>query len=664
MAQDLDRTNRRPMRRIAVGAIVLLVTLGLSACAGGSEGGGGSSSTSGPDSPATAAHTNPRSSTGAWVVAYSPEEYGPRDLTIAVSTDGKSWSDVGSSPLFMAMTEGPDGWIGLTFDGQVSTSSDLRTWTKGTTVASGVSFRAITYGGGRFVAVGSTTPGDGPAQPRAFWSEDGRSWTQGTIPALDIPNPTSAATDDVDLPTVVFDEGEGFVAHAVLAAAEGTGGQAVTVVSKDGSAWRVAGKAMAGNGATAAGGGRIVTGFVTNRLTADKRLRIGGVGSQSGPASAFETATGSPFEQRPISAVAYGNGKFLALAAESFNEGTGSGEHHAYTSADGRSWNEVGTFDGYISAMAFGDVGAAASASTTTSTTAGGTNADLRGVDWRNRSYEVCDQKPTLVDGRWENAADAVSIELLDPQYGDADGDGQEDVLLTFRCAPIGGNAYPTTANLVFTGSGGVHQLGNAFHGAQPTIVQGGVRTVDPVWNADDPRCCPSGSQVSVWHYKGGAWVATKSGTTPATPAPTTSPPITRPPGATPGALGSLPANHGYGPVGAGCSPGPGPLPDGWWFGYATNTPRPGGSFDFDLACFTWEKMSDTEHGHDDAVVTNENKTLRSVPVASGAPFTCSTVGLPDNSGDAPCNGYTDPAVWIRMQGGVATKVVTQLWWE
>ena len=65
--------------------------------------------------------------------------------------------------------------------------------------------------------------------------------------------------------------------------------------------------------------------------------------------------------------------------------------------------------------------------------------------------------------------------------------------------------------------------------------------------------------------------------------------------------------------------------------------------------------------GHDDVVVTNQNKALRTVPVAGDATLSCSTIV---NGGEEPCHGYADPAVWVRIQGGVATKVVTQLWWE
>lgn len=663
MSRTSDRsTARRSRRAIAValvGAVALLAGAGLVSCSGGGGDGAAPATTSGKAGPGTGdGGARPAGADDAWVMAYSAEEYGVEELIVATSTDGATWKDVGHSPALTSLAAGPDGWVGIGFQGAVFASADLRTWKQVATVGTGLTLRGLAYGGGRFVAVGATSPPDGPAVPRAFWSADGTTWTQATVPAVDIPDPTSAATDDVDLPAVAFSDGDGFVAHAVLSAAEGSGGQVVTLVSSDGASWKVVGEPLAGNGATAAGGGRIVSGFTTDRLSADRRLRIGGVGLQASPDAAFEPVAGSPFEQQPISELAHGDGRFLALAAESFNEGTGSGDYHAYSSTDGRTWKEVGSFDGYPSALAYGDVGGTASATTTATTTEG---TDLHAVDWHNRAYEVCDEKPTLVDGHWQDAGNAVLITLDQVQYGDADGDGTGDAVLTFSCAPIGGNANPRVVNLVFTpGDGAPRQLGAEFEGNQATLVDGGIRTVDPVWDDDDPHCCPSGTRTTLWHFQGGTWVGTVVAGDPTT---TTAPPATAPPTTRVGSgpSGALPAMHGYGLVGSGCTPGPGALPDGWWFGSAAATPRPGGSFGFDLACYSFEKMADQEHGHDDVVVTNQNKALRTVPVAGDATLSCSTIV---NGGEEPCHGYADPAVWVRIQGGVATKVVTQLWWE
>ena len=213
------------------------------------------------------------------------------------------------------------------------------------------------------------------------------------------------------------------------------------------------------------------------------------------------------------------------------------------------------------------------------------TQSNLRSVDWANRAYEVCDQSAQLADGDWQSPDATVGISLDGVLYGDADGDGREDAVVKLSCYPIGGNAYPTPVNLVFTlGPDGPTQLGEGFRGGEPTIVEGGVQTIDPVWADGDPRSTPSGSVTTIWRFQDGAWVSTVTtppSTTTITPTTTTT---TTPAPAT-SALGALPAIDGYGPVGSGCTPGPGALPDGWWFGEAPVPPRAGTSFQFDLAC-------------------------------------------------------------------------------
>ncbi|MEN8040417.1 MAG: hypothetical protein ABFR95_02840 [Actinomycetota bacterium] len=77
------------------------------------------------------------------------------------------------------------------------------------------------------------------------------------------------------------------------------------------------------------------------------------------------------------------------------------------------------------------------------------------------------------------------------------------------------------------------------------------------------------------------------------------------------------------GASGSGCSPGAGSLPSGVWFGYVTaGNPT---SLQFDLACWyfgdlAWE-IADTygDTAENDYYIVNQNPTLRTVPVASGA---------------------------------------------
>jgi hypothetical protein len=191
-----------------------------------------------------------------------------------------------------------------------------------------------------------------------------------------------------------------------------------------------------------------------------------------------------------------------------------------------------------------------------------------------------------------------------------------------------------------------VTQLGDAIPGRDATIVDGDVRTVDPVWASGDPRSTPSGTKVTYWRFDGDRWVEA-GGADDQQDAPDQG--------------GDLPRVDGYGTVGAGCSPEGPVLGDGWWFGYASTTPTAGRSFQLDVACFTYEEMADVEHGHDDVVVANDEADLVDVQVAPDARFSCSTIL---DGSEQPCGGPADPAVWVLVEGGSTRKVVTQLWWE
>lgn len=65
-------------------------------------------------------------------------------------------------------------------------------------------------------------------------------------------------------------------------------------------------------------------------------------------------------------------------------------------------------------------------------------------------------------------------------------------------------------------------------------------------------------------------------------------------------------------PLGSGCTPGPGPLPDGVWFGWIEFAETDETRISFDLSCY---------HGgpSEGEWYTNTNPTLRNVPVATGA---------------------------------------------
>lgn len=127
---------------------------------------------------------------------------------------------------------------------------------------------------------------------------------------------------------------------------------------------------------------------------------------------------------------------------------------------------------------------------------------------------------------------------------------------------------------------------------------------------------------------------------------------------------------------GSGCAPGAaGPLPDGIWFGFPTAWTT--SSMDFDLACFysgdaaTAQAAARGEESPppNDYIITNDNPTLRNVPVAAGA------IGyrLDNNIATLPvpfADFITDQGefqdcfqfclMWLYVNGGAVTEIVSQ----
>lgn len=163
----------------------------------------------------------------------------------------------------------------------------------------------------------------------------------------------------------------------------------------------------------------------------------------------------------------------------------------------------------------------------------------------------------------------------------------------------------------------------------------------------------------------------TSTTTTPPTPT-TTAPPSRSSP------LGPAPTLTDTAASGAGCTPGQvAVLPDGWWFGFDRTAVRAGASFDFDLACFYYGAIGGqkaheedpaqyptTEPVPNDVYVSNQNTTIRSVSVAPTAELRCidMATGALDHTSQIPCPspGGGEWSIWVRIEGGVATRIVEQ----
>ncbi len=129
------------------------------------------------------------------------------------------------------------------------------------------------------------------------------------------------------------------------------------------------------------------------------------------------------------------------------------------------------------------------------------------------------------------------------------------------------------------------------------------------------------------------------------------------------------PVQAGSDLFGSGCTPGPGPLPDGIWFGEIVNVGL--NSFDFDLMCFAPNPPGSTE---EDGIgdITNSNPTLRTVPVNISAHVYVFDAAMnwmdmvyqtwsafPTLGNGCPPSCPLDS--WIYVNGGEATEI-TMVW--
>lgn len=125
---------------------------------------------------------------------------------------------------------------------------------------------------------------------------------------------------------------------------------------------------------------------------------------------------------------------------------------------------------------------------------------------------------------------------------------------------------------------------------------------------------------------------------------------------------------------GSGCTPGPGDLPDGRWFGLIDATT--GDSIEFDLACWFSGDAADEAAAEDDEeapnngyYVRNENPALRTVDVAAdadvvwypnaGDPASEEIVGFADWTTGMTARGI-ELGVWIEVSDGEITSIQEQ----
>lgn len=126
---------------------------------------------------------------------------------------------------------------------------------------------------------------------------------------------------------------------------------------------------------------------------------------------------------------------------------------------------------------------------------------------------------------------------------------------------------------------------------------------------------------------------------------------------------------------GSGCTPGPGDLPDGEWFGRVEEVTEM--TVSFDLACWFTGDAAATAAAEDgeespppnDYYVRNENPATRAVTVASNTPLVFYPGGDPleevettfsEWGGLVAERGGFFFGVWITIEGGIVTQIKEQ----
>lgn len=267
----------------------------------------------------------------------------------------------------------------------------------------------------------------------------------------------------------------------------------------------------------AEGGGVVLSTDVS--YDQDVGLRSSRILVQDDPDGEPAVVEDSPFGENPLHRAAYGDGRFLGVADSVFSKDPDA--RGIFASPDGRTWerlvpwDEITETDEISYGFAYGTITFEDAADPPPDD--GPAESDLRSVDWDNRDYEVCSR--VFGDGpvTFSNAA-AASPEgyggagLTATTFGDADGDGIEDVLLTFQCT-AGTAAGSAVEFLVFTGEADdPSPLGGRIDAnatAKGDITDGTIRVTQTAFLAGDAACCPSGAEeTSTWTLQGDRWVS------------------------------------------------------------------------------------------------------------------------------------------------------------
>lgn len=260
---------------------------------------------------------------------------------VMTSTDGRVWTTAGvsgaASNTWISVTYGNNRFVALTFDHSVMTSPDGLTWTleSPTGMPSSVGWEDLTFGDGKFVAVGQ----QGSQANRAMVSTDGVNWTTGTINGADTtwrsvtfssgqfvavgfttPSDDSAIMTSADGATwnattapVGMNDFAWSVTHGkdrFVAVASGQGSDTQVMTSPDASTWTLAQSSSTSAWRTVGYGGEL---FVAGGLDA----------IMTSPDGTNWTNRTNPAADSQWRSIVYANGIFVAVG-DSGSGGTGN----------------------------------------------------------------------------------------------------------------------------------------------------------------------------------------------------------------------------------------------------------------------------------------------------------------------------------------------------
>jgi hypothetical protein len=158
----------------------------------------------------------------------------------------------------------------------------------------------------------------------------------------------------------------------------------------------------------------------------------------------------------------------------------------------------------------------------------------IRSIDWKNHTYDLgqdgtytanqgsddftIDGDGNMHDADWhppnpDDQVDHGSFEIFDPDFGDVDGDGNEDVAITTDLNTGGTGQF--TLITVYTMRGGKPVAMGTIPGGDRgdggienvTIDHGRVLVDRMESGPDDGACCPSQIQHEQWTWNGSAFV-------------------------------------------------------------------------------------------------------------------------------------------------------------